>query len=184
MTVTSVGLSTNATWLTVAGSPVTASGTITSNLTTGLAANHVLATPNGATGTVALRSLVAADLPTNSNISTVGTVVDGGGLVITTGQKGYAYCPFAGTITAATLIADVSGSVVVDVWKSAYSTIPTVANKITSTTPPTLSSAQTSQNTTLSGWTKTVAAGDVFGFNVNSVTGIKRIMLTLTIARS
>lgn len=67
-TVTSVGLSTDATWFTVGSSPVTTSGTITLNLTSGLVANKVLASPNGATGTVTLRSLVAADLP-NTTVS-------------------------------------------------------------------------------------------------------------------
>lgn len=62
-TVTSVGLSTDASWLTVGSSPVTGAGTITLNATSGLTANRVLATPNGATGTVSLRALVAADLP-------------------------------------------------------------------------------------------------------------------------
>lgn len=183
-TVDSVGLSTNAGWFTVSGSPVTNSGTLAMNLTTGLTANQFLATPNGSAGTVGLRALSGADMPSNSKISSVGTVVDGGGFVLTTGQKGYIYCPFAGTITAATMIADSVGSIVMDVWKTPFNTIPTVANTITAGSPPTLSGAQTSQNTTLSGWTTSVSAGDVFGFNINSVSGIHRIMLELTIVRS
>lgn len=63
-TVTSVGLSTDASWLTVGSTPVTSSGTITLNKTTGLTANQVLATPDGSTGVVGLRALVSADLPT------------------------------------------------------------------------------------------------------------------------
>lgn len=183
-TVTSVGFATDAAWMSVSGSPVTTSGTLTMNKATGLAANQVLATPNGSTGSVGLRALTSADLPTNGLVSSVGTVVDGGGFVLTTGQKGYIYCPYAGTIAAATLIGDVSGSIVVDVWKSAYSTVPTVANTITAAAKPTLSSAQTSQNTTLTGWTTTVNAGDVFGFNIDSVSGIRRIALSLTVERS
>lgn len=60
---TSVGLSTTAGWMTVGSSPLVANGTITFNPTTGLTANQFLATPNGSTGAVALRSIVAADLP-------------------------------------------------------------------------------------------------------------------------
>ena len=63
-TVTSVALSTNASFLTVSGSPVTAAGTLTANLTTGLAANQIVATPDTTTGTVGLRALVNNDLPT------------------------------------------------------------------------------------------------------------------------
>ena len=62
-TVTSVGLSTNAGWLTVGSSPVTSSGTITLNATTAQAANNVLATPDGTTGVVGLRALVNGDMP-------------------------------------------------------------------------------------------------------------------------
>lgn len=60
---TSVGLSTTASWFTVGSSPLTANGTITINPTTGLTANEVLATPNGTTGAVAPRALVGADIP-------------------------------------------------------------------------------------------------------------------------
>ena len=72
-TVTSVAISTTATWLTVGSSPITGSGTITINPTTGLTANQVLATPNGSTGAVSLRSLVGADLP-NPSASTLGGI--------------------------------------------------------------------------------------------------------------
>jgi hypothetical protein len=62
--VTSVGLSLSSlSWLSIAGSPVTANGTLALSATTGLSANQVLATPNGSAGAVGLRSLVAADIP-------------------------------------------------------------------------------------------------------------------------
>jgi hypothetical protein len=61
--VTSVGLSTNASWLAAPGSPVTSSGVLALNLATGLTGNRVLATPDGTTGTVGLRALTANDLP-------------------------------------------------------------------------------------------------------------------------
>lgn len=65
-TVTSVGLSTDSSFLTVGSSPVTGAGTITLNLTTGLAANKALMTPNGSTGTVSLRTIDAADIGTGA----------------------------------------------------------------------------------------------------------------------
>ena len=64
--ISSVGLSTNATFLTIANSPLTSNGTITANLTTGLTQNYVLATPDGTSGVVGLRALVAADIPSLS----------------------------------------------------------------------------------------------------------------------
>lgn len=62
-TVTSVGMSVPA-WLNVAGSPVTTSGTLAVSAASGQTANRVLASPDGSTGAVSLRALVADDLPT------------------------------------------------------------------------------------------------------------------------
>jgi hypothetical protein len=60
-TVTSVGLALPS-WLAVSGSPVTATGTLA---VTGVAqsANFFLASPNGASGAMAPRAIVGADLP-------------------------------------------------------------------------------------------------------------------------
>jgi hypothetical protein len=60
-TVTSVAL-TSPSWLSVAGSPITASGTLAVTATSGLTANQFLATPNGSTGAVGLRNIAEADL--------------------------------------------------------------------------------------------------------------------------
>jgi hypothetical protein len=61
-TVTSVGIAVP-TWLTVTGSPVQNSGTMTITATSGLAGSQFLATPFGSTGAAALRAIVAGDLP-------------------------------------------------------------------------------------------------------------------------
>jgi hypothetical protein len=62
--VSSVGMSVPS-WLTVAGSPVTSSGTLAVTATTGQTANRFLATPNGSTGPVGPRAIVNADFPTS-----------------------------------------------------------------------------------------------------------------------
>lgn len=62
-TVTSVGLSTDASYLEVGSTPVTNAGTITLNKKDALTANQVVATPNGTPGKADLRALVAADIP-------------------------------------------------------------------------------------------------------------------------
>jgi hypothetical protein len=61
-TVTSVAM-TAPSWLAVGGSPVTTSGTLAVTAATGQTANQVLATPNGSSGALAVRALVAADIP-------------------------------------------------------------------------------------------------------------------------
>lgn len=109
-------------------------------------------------------------------------VVDGGGSTITTGaKKVYISVPYAGTITAARLLAAESGSIVLDIWKDTYAAFPpTVADTITAAAKPTLSGAQKAE-TTLTGWTTSVAAGDVLEINVDSVTTITKVTLTLTL---
>lgn len=122
----------------------------------------------------------AAQRATLGVMQTVGIAIDGGGSAISTGVKGYVTVPFAGTITAAYLDADQSGSIVIDVWKKAGAK-PTVADTIAASAKPTLSSAQRAVDSTLTGWTATVAAGDVFGFNVDSATTVTRATLVLKV---
>ena len=127
----------------------------------------------------------AARLPTRSGV--IGLNIDGGGSAITTGVKGFVQVPFACTITGWTLLStDASatvGSIVVDVWKDTYAAYPpTVADTITASAKPTLSSANKNTSTTLTGWTTAITAGDVVGFSVTSVTTVTRIALSLTVS--
>lgn len=113
-------------------------------------------------------------------------IIDGLGTVITTGVKGYISIPVAGTITKWRLLSiDAAGpatvgSIVIDIWKDTYANYPpTVADTITAAAKPTLSAVNKNENTTLTGWTTTFSAGDVFGFNVDSVSGLTKVSLTL-----
>jgi hypothetical protein len=117
-------------------------------------------------------------------------VIDGGGVTLTTGLKGAIEIPFACTITAARLLADRSGSVIVNVYKCSYSaydagsTHPVAGDKITSSTPPTIASATKSSDTTLTGWTTAIGAADLLAFNVDSATTIQRVTIALTVSRT
>lgn len=107
--------------------------------------------------------------------------VDGDGVVPGTGVCGDLYVPFACTITAAVLQSTISGSVAVDVWAAPFviNTPPTVANSIVASAPPTLSTAQSSIDTTLTGWTTAIAAGTALRFNINSIGTVTRFTLSL-----
>jgi hypothetical protein len=112
-------------------------------------------------------------------------VIDGAGATITTGVKGFVEVPFNATIVAARLFADQSGSIVVDIWKDTYANYPpTDADSITASAVPTISSATKSEDTTLSGWTTTVTAGNILGFNVDSATTVQRVTVSLTLRRT
>ena len=90
--------------------------------------------------------------------------------------------PYSGTITKVSLLADASGSIVVDIWKDTYANYPpTVADTICAAAKPTLSSANKSEDSTLTGWTTAVTAGDVLKFNVDSVSGLTQVALLLEI---
>lgn len=111
-------------------------------------------------------------------------VIDGGGSEIADGIAGWIEVPFACTITAARMFADVSGSIVVDIWRDTYANYPpTDADSLTASAPPTISSATKSQDTTLTGWTVSLAAGDVLYYNVDSCTTIERVTVSLRITR-
>ncbi len=121
----------------------------------------------------------------NTKIATLTFVIDGGGAAITTGLKGFLEIPFASTITRATALADQSGSIVVDVWKDTYANYPPVdADSITASAPITISSATKSQDATLTGWTTSLAAGDILAFNVDSVTGVQRLTISLRVTKA
>jgi hypothetical protein len=120
-------------------------------------------------------------------------VIDGAGSAITTGVVGVWIVPWACTITGVTALAetvsgDNSGSIVVDLWNESYAnysdTVPDNGDSITASAPVTISAGIKSQDTTLTGWTTTLAAGSVLRFNVDSCTDVKRLTITLNLTRT
>jgi hypothetical protein len=105
--VTSVGI-TVPSWYSVSGSPVTGSGTLAISAATGQTQNQFLATPNGGSGAVGLRSIVAADIPSLSatylSLSAGGTVAG------------------ATTFTSPIIIPDASGTAKLALISSAQAT--------------------------------------------------------------
>lgn len=121
----------------------------------------------------------------NTKIATLSFIIEGGGATITTGVKGFLEIPFACTINRVTMLADQSGSIVVDVWKDTYANYPpTVADTITAAAKPTITTATKSQDSTLTGWTTSIAAGDILGFNVDSVTTCQRVTISLKVTKT
>ncbi len=115
---------------------------------------------------------------------TLGITIDGAGTAITTGVKGYIVLPYNATITSWNVVADQSGSVVVDVWKDSSYTIPTGATQsIAGTEKPTLSSQQINSDLSLSTWTTSLVVGDVIAFNVDSATTVERITLQIKVIK-
>jgi hypothetical protein len=119
--------------------------------------------------------------------ATITFVIDGGGASITTGVKGDLTIPFACTILEWTLLGDQSGSIVVDIWKDTYANYPPlVGDSITASAKPTISTATKGQSSTLTGWTNSgaISAGDILRFNVDSVTSLQRVTLSLKVKKT
>lgn len=109
---------------------------------------------------------------------------DNVGNAVETGIKGDIHVPFACTITGVFILADQTGSIVVDLWKDTYANYPpTDADSITAAAPVTISGAAKATDTTLTGWTTSVAAGDIIRVNVDSVSAITRFTLALRVKR-
>jgi hypothetical protein len=128
---------------------------------------------------------VSGDLSTRITAAAVKYLtytIDGGGAAITTGDKGWIQFNYTGTINSWTILADQSGSIVIDIWKDTYTNYPPVdADSITASALPTLSSVTKNTSSTLTGWTTAVTAGDIFKFNVDSCTTCTKVTITLKI---
>lgn len=147
----------------------------------------------GATG----NTTIAGTLAVTGNVSTSGTitttrvigettilpiVIDGGGVAITTGIKVDLPIPYNGTVTGWDVLADATGSIVVDLWKDSYANFPpTVADTITGANKPTLSSAA---KATQSGLSWAVSQGDIIRVNVDSATTVTRVLIALKVTKA
>lgn len=121
----------------------------------------------------------------HTDLANITFIIDGGGEAITIGEKGHLSIPFACTISQVTMEADVEGSIVVDIWKDDYEHFPPDNDdSITASAPPTISSAQKSLDATLAGWTKSIAAGDILAYNVDSCATIERVTISLKVVKA
>ena len=114
------------------------------------------------------------------NSGSIEFVISGGGLPIPAGFQGSLKIPFACVIESWELIANHSGSIVVDIWKNTYGNLPlTIADSITGAAKPTISSTTRAASSTLTDWTTSIAANDYLGFNVDSVATLTAVTLIL-----
>lgn len=124
--------------------------------------------------------------PDGLNPRFVPVVFDGGGSVLNTGVWGDVPIhidTFDGYFMRWRLVSIDTGDLQVDIWKSDYASFPpTVADSITGSDPPVLSGSDKGESLALIGWTTLVQNGDVLRFNIDSVSGITKATLTLTIA--
>ena len=115
----------------------------------------------------------------NQNIRSFGGGFDGGGTALTSGATTYVTVPFACTIAAWNITVD-TGTITFDIWKIATGTaIPTIANTITASALPALSTGTAIHSTTLTGWTTAVSANDIVGVEINAVASATKASLVV-----
>lgn len=161
---------------------ITTSGTSSSSGSSGSSGTSSSAGSSGTSGSSGING--SSGSSGNSYPSgNFGVSISGSGGVITTGSKGYLSIPYACTITGWTLIADQTGSIVVDVRRSTYSGFPTTVS-IAGTNLPTLSAAQKATDPTLVGWGNTsIAANDIIEFVVNSASTVTVAQLIINVTK-
>jgi len=113
-------------------------------------------------------------------------IVDGGGTPLLSGLQGYIQVPFACTISSASMLADQTGNIVMDIWKDTYANFPpTVADSICGPgSKPTITAGIKYTDSDLTGWTRAIAAGDILAFNIDSASAITRVTITLNVTRT
>lgn len=164
-----------------AGSGITQ---LTGDVTAGPGSGSQAATiANDAVTTVKIlnANVTPAKLSNDAKTFSRGFGKDGGGSVVTTGQLGFYFrLPVAATLIRWTLMADLAGDIEFDIFADdPGSTFPPTTS-IVAAAPPTLSGADFDDDTTLSGWTTSFAAGTAFTAEITGVPAtITKISLQL-----
>ncbi len=136
-------------------------------------------------------SITTTSINAVSPVGSIPWVIDGGGAVIATGVSGFIQIPFACTLTGWTILsidtAATVGAIVIDIWKNTYTNFPpTNSDSITNGHEP-LVTASANKNTDadISDWTSVaIAAGDVIGYNVDSVAGFTKVLISLNYTKA
>jgi len=117
-------------------------------------------------------SLVAGDLPSNIRVRSFGAAFTNSGSALASGPVSYFTLPYACTIAAWNITVSPADTASFDIWKIATGTaIPTVANTIVASAAPAISTGTAIHSTTLTSWTTSVSANDIFGVKLTAVGG-------------
>lgn len=139
-------------------------------------------TSNSGVATISNNVVSHTKMTNGARVSYIPFIIDGGTTTIATGEQGFIPIPKNATITEWTLLADQSGSIVIDIWKDTYANYPPVnADSITGSAKPTITSSTKARSSTLTGWTTSITADDILGFEVESVTNLRRVTVYLKV---
>ena len=122
---------------------------------------------------------LSGGLPTwSTSKGAFGVTFDGQGGVVSVGKTDWVFIPYNCTITGWDITGDQVGSCVIDIWKDTYANFPpTAADSIAGSEKPTLASARTNIDLSLSPPWAAVTAGDCIMFYVESCSTLTKINL-------
>lgn len=173
----------------VVSTMVVAFSAVTNQFLTSLGANGAFASAQPSFGNLSGAATVA-QMPTDVLLATLAYPISGSGSTILTGLAGWIQCEFPCTINSVTMLADQSGSITVDIWKCTFSqyapgTHPVVGDSICASDVPAISSASKMTDSTLTGWTTSISAGDVLAFNVKVASvNITQLIVMLKVTKT
>lgn len=145
-----------------------------------------VAVADGGTG-----SSTAGGARTNLGVAvqSISVVLNNGSSALAVGQYVDLVFEYACTISQNTLLADQSGSVQLDLRVCSYSDFddsahPVSGDSICASAKPTITTATKSQDSTLTGWTTSITAGQIMRVYVVSATTIQQVTLSLKVTRA
>lgn len=103
----------------------------------------------------------------------IGCTCDGNGGQVSSGYKGQILVPYPGVIHSWAIMADISGTCTVDIWKCPSPSYPVAGDSITNGNKITLVGQRINEGLDLSSWsTLRITKNDIIGFNVDSIDGV------------
>jgi hypothetical protein len=152
--------------------PIANGGSNTSSTLTGIVRGGSAYTAAELSGDVTTSGSNATTLGSNFKVRGFGTTFGSnatGATALTSGDVVYFTVPYACTIAAWNITVN-AGTVTFDIWKIATGTaVPTVSNSIVASAKPALSTGTALHSTSMSGWTTSVTANDIFGIKLDTV---------------
>lgn len=109
---------------------------------------------------------------------TINYVIDSGSIAMLSGNKGSLTVDVTGILESLVILSDQQGDLTLDIKKSSYSTFPTFTS-IVGGVYPQMTNARKVRDDDLTGWTKTITAGDILTFDVIAVNNINRFLVSL-----
>jgi len=108
---------------------------------------------------------------------TINFVVDSGSIAMIPGNKGSVTLDVSGILESLVILSDQQGSLTLSIKKSNYNNFPTFSNIHPSNII--MTNERKIRDDNLTGWTKTLVAGDILTFDVIAVNNINRFLVSL-----